>query len=125
MKILIVLFAFFLPTVTVTPNLAPVTKAISDGDAAGLSVYFDDSIDLTIIDKQSVVDKSQATAILREFFSKNTAKSFNTVHQGTSKGANSHYTIGGLSTSSGNFRVFLLYKSIGEKPIIQEIRIEK
>lgn len=125
MKTLIILFAFLLPVAAVAPNLAPVTKALSEGDAATLGSYLDNSVDLTLFDKQTVVDKGTATATLREFFSKNKPKSFNTVHQGTSKGADSHYTIGDLSATSGNFRVYLYYVGVGEKPVIKEIRIEK
>jgi hypothetical protein len=125
MKTLVILFAFLFPVSTVAPNLTPVTKALSEGDAATLSNYLDNSVDLTLLDKQTVVDKATATTNLREFFSKNRPKSFNTVHQGSSKGADSHYTIGDLGASNGNFRVYLYYKNVGEKPVIQEIRIEK
>ena len=47
------------------------------------------------------------------------------VHQGTSKGNASHYTIGDMQTASGNYRVYLYYKSAGDKVLIQEMRIEK
>jgi Domain of unknown function (DUF4783) len=125
MKTLVILFAFLLPVTAITPNLTPVTKALSEGDAATLSNYLDNSVDLTLLDKQTVVDKATATATLRDFFAKNKPKSFNTEHQGSSKGAGSHYTIGSLVATSGNFKVYLYYKSAGEKPVVQEIRIEK
>ncbi len=125
MKTLVILFAFLLPVSAVTPNLTPVTKALSEGDAATLSNYLDNSVDLTLLDKQTVVDRTTATTTLRDFFAKNKPKSFNTEHQGSSKGANSHYTIGSLSATSGNFKVYLYYKSAGDKPVVQEIRIEK
>ena len=125
MKTLLILFVFFLPVSALMPNLTPVTKALSEGDAATLGTYLDNSVDLTLFDKQTVVDKATATTTLRDFFSKNKPKSFNTVHQGSSKGAGSHYTIGDLSVGSGNLKVYLYYKAVGEKPVIQEIRIEK
>ena len=125
MKTLVILFAFFLPVSAPMPNLAPVTKALSEGDAATLGTYLDNSVDLTLFDKQTVVDKATATTTLRDFFSKNKPKSFNIVHQGSSKGAGSHYTIGDLSVASGNLKVYLYYKAAGDKPVIQEIRIEK
>jgi Domain of unknown function (DUF4783) len=126
MKFLLVFFTFLLPaSQQITPNLAPVTKAISEGDAATLSNYLADAVDLTLMDKQQVYDKAQATNLLRDFFSKNKPRSFNTVHQGSAKGAASHYTIGDLSATSGSFRVYLYYKSSGERPVIEEIRIEK
>jgi hypothetical protein len=125
MKTLVILFAFLLPASASMPNLAPVTKALSEGDAATLSNYLDNTVDLTLLDKQTVVDRAAATTILRDFFAKNKPKTFNTEHQGSSKGAGSHYTIGSLNATSGNFKVYLYYKSAGEKPLVQEIRIEK
>jgi hypothetical protein len=125
MKTLVILFAFLLPASASMPNLAPVTKALSEGDAATLSNYLDNTVDLTLLDKQTVVDRASATTILRDFFAKNKPKTFNTEHQGSSKGAGSHYTIGSLNATSGNFKVYLYYKSAGEKPLVQEIRIEK
>jgi hypothetical protein len=125
MKILFVLLTFLLPVQTIAPNLAPVTKALSEGDATTLSNYLDDSIELTVLSTQNVYDKAQATNILRDFFSKNKPKAFAAVHQGSSKGSTSHYTIGDLNSGAGTFRVYLYYKSAGDKPIIQEMRIEK
>jgi hypothetical protein len=126
MKFLIVFFTMFLPaSQQITPNLAPITKAISEGDAATLSNYFDNSVDITLLDKQQVYDKAQATNLLRDFFSKSKPRAFNTVHQGSAKGASSHYIIGDLSATSGSFRVYVYYKTAGDRPLIQEIRIEK
>ena len=114
-----------MPATFLMPNMVPVTKALSEGDASTLANYHDESVDITILDKQSVQNKTQATGALRDFFGKNKPRTFNIVHQGSSKGADSHYTIGDLAANSGNFRVYLYYKSAGDKPIIQEIRIEK
>ncbi len=107
------------------PNIAAVTKALSEGDVATLSNYLDGTVELTILASQNVYNKTQATTVMNDFFAKNKPRSFNAVHQGSSKGSSSHYTIGDLSSTTGTYRVYLYYKSIGEKPVIQEIRIEK
>ena len=125
MKTLIILFALFMPVAIDQPNMANVTKALSEGDAATLSNFFDNTIELTILASQNVYNKTQATAVLSDFFAKNKPRSFNAVHQGSSKGSSSHYTIGDMSSGTGNYRVYLYYKSVGEKPVIQEIRFEK
>ena len=106
-------------------NISIITKAIGDGDAATLGNYFDASVELTVLDKQDVLDKTQATEALKNFFMKNKPRAYNMVHQGTSKGNASHYTIGDMQTASGNYRVYLYYKSVGDKVLIQEMRIEK
>ena len=125
MKTLVVLFSLFMVTSIEVPNIAPITKALSEGDAATLSNYLDNSVEITVLTAQNVYDKAQATKALGDFFAKNKPRSFNAVHQGSSKGSSSHYTIGDLASASGTYRVYLYYKSVGEKPIIQEIRIEK
>lgn len=125
MKTLIVIFSLLMPVSFVQPNIAAVTKALSEGDAATLSNYLDNTVELTILASQNVYNKAQATTVLNDFFAKNKPRSFNAVHQGSSKGSSSHYTIGDLSSTTGTYRVYLYYKSVGEKPVIQEIRIEK
>ena len=125
MKTLILLIAMMASPSLQTTNLSAVTKALSEGDATALNAFLDTSVELTLLDKQNVYDKSQATSALRDFFSRNKPRSFNPVHQGTSRGNTSHYTIGDMSTASGNYRVYLYYKSNGGGVLIQEIRIEK
>ena len=128
MKALILILSFVVPfslSSQLAENISIITKAIGDGDAATLGNYFDASVELTILDKQDVLDKSQATEALKNFFLKNKPRSYNMVHQGTSKGNASHYTIGDMQTASGNYRVYLYYKSVGDKVLIQEMRIEK
>ena len=125
MKTLIIVFSLLMPASFLQPNIAPITKALSEGDATTLGNYLDNSVELTVLASQNVYDKAQATNALRDFFAKNKPHSFNAVHQGSSKGSSSHYTIGDLASASGNYRVYLYYKSVGDKPIIQEIRIEK
>ena len=128
MKALILILSFVVPfslSSQLAENISIITKAIGDGDAATLGNYFDASVELTILDKQDVLDKSQATEALKNFFLKNKPRSYNMVHQGTSKGNASHYTIGDLQTASSNYRVYLYYKSAGDKVLIQEMRIEK
>ena len=125
MKTLVVLFSLFMVASFEVPNIAPITKALSEGDAASLGNYLDNSVEITVLTAQNVYDKAQATKALGDFFAKNKPRSFNAVHQGSSKGSSSHYTIGDLASASGTYRVYLYYKSVGEKPVIQEIRIEK
>ncbi len=125
MKTLIVIFALLMPLAVEQPNMASVTKALSEGDTATLGNYLDNTVELTILAIQNVYSKAQATTVLTDFFAKNKPRAFNAVHQGSSKGSASHYTIGDLSSATGNYRVYLYYKSVGDKPIIQEIRIEK
>lgn len=128
MKTLILILSLVVPSSLSTPmaeNISIITKALSDGDAATLGNYFDNSVELTVLDKQDVLDKAKATEAVKGFFMKNKPRAYNMVHQGTSKGSSSHYTIGDMQTASGSFRVYLYYKSSGDRILIQEMRIEK
>ena len=125
MKTLIIIISLLMPAAVEQPNMAAISKALSEGDAATLSSYLDNSVELTILASQNVYNKTQATAVMSDFFAKNKPRAFNAVHQGSSKGSASHYTIGDLSSATGSYRVYLYYKSVGDKPVIQEIRIEK
>lgn len=116
-----------LPVIHLTsdPNLSSISKAIGEGDATALGTYFDNNIDLTILTKQDILPRTKAVEQITQFFAKNKPKSFSPVHQGSSKGNGSHYTIGDMSTTAGTFRVYLYYRASGDKAIIQEMRIEK
>jgi Domain of unknown function (DUF4783) len=126
MKTLLFLLPFWAMIASDNPNLASITKAISNGDAAAVGTYMDANIEMSLLGKQDLYNKNQAIQALNDFFGKNKPRSFNAGHAGSSKGNNSHYTTGDLTTSNGNFKVYLYYNTDGgDKVIIKEIRIEK
>ena len=125
MKTLLFLLPFWAMIARDNPNLASITKAMSNGDATAVGTYMDANIEMSLLGKQDFYNKSQAIQVLNDFFGKNKPRSFNTGHAGSSKGNNSHYTTGDLTTSGGNFRVYLYYNTDGDKVILKEIRIEK
>jgi len=110
----------------VTPdNLSSISKAISNGDATTLSKYFDDKVEVSILDDENLYDKGQAKQALDAFFTKNKPQSYNQVHDGTSKGAGSKYTIGDLKANGNLYRVYVYMKVSGRDYTIQEISISK
>ena len=100
-----------------------VTNAIRKGSASELAVYFNSSIDLTVPDKEGSFSKAQAEQIVKDFFTKNTPKSFEIKHQGKSADG-SNYAIGTLVTNTGNFRTNFLIKSIANKSYIQQLQFD-
>ncbi len=108
-----------------TPNLIAINKSLNEGDAITLSNFFDNSIEISIQDKEDMFDKAEAVKTMQAFFTKNKPKSYSQVHQGTSKNNNGQYTIGSLQTTGGSYRVYLYLKIVGDKYIIQEMRIDK
>jgi hypothetical protein len=77
------------------------------------------------MDKEDIYTKDKATKILELFFSQNKPKSFKEVHKGTSRGNDSQYCIGNLSTSTKTFRVYNYMKSTGGKVAIKELRFDE
>ena len=92
------------------------------GDAKVVASHFNESIELTILDRESVCSQAQGEQILKDFFSRNKPSDFQISHKG---GESSVYAIGKLLTSNGNFRVYFLLKPKGDKPLIVQLRIDK
>ncbi len=114
---------FALSSFTIPASLTDVVNAIKSGNAASVSKYFDNTVEITINSKSTNYSKGQAEVVLRDFFANNTVKSFSVLHQGESGG--SEFCIGTLSTSNGSYRTTLNLKQKGEKQTLQEIKFEK
>lgn len=106
-------------------NLNAITKAISEGNAEALGQYFDQSVEVSVLDNEDVYAKAQAIKVVKDFFAQNKPKSFSQVHQGTSKGNDSQYCIGNLVTATGTFRVYIYLKVSGNNYTIQELRFDE
>ena len=105
--------------------LTDIGNAIRSGDAHSVARYFSSTVDLTILQQEEVYSKAQAEQVLREFFSKNTPRSFNLIHKGVSK-EGAKYAIGTLVTAQGTqFRTYFFVKQSGSGELIQELRFEK
>lgn len=100
-----------------------VTSAIKSGNAKELSALFDNNIEITILDKEQTYSKAQAEQVVKDFFAKNSPKSFELVHKGSSN-EGSKYGIGTLITASRTYRVYFLIKQKTPNAIVQELRFE-
>ncbi len=113
-------FAFILVDEVIVDE---VIKAIKNGDAAEISKYFDNTVEITLPDKSNSYSKSQAELVLRDFFNTNVVKDFEVLHKGDNAG--SQFCIGTLQTKNGIFRTTIFLKQKGEKQVLQELRFEK
>ena len=124
MKTLLFLFLLFtsenLFFQDVSEDLA---NAIRTSNTKEISKYFNDKIDLKVVDKEDVYSKAQAEIIIKDFFDKHAVKSFNLAHKSATSNGPS-YAIGTLETANGNFRTYFLFKTIGEKTTVTQFRIE-
>jgi len=100
-------------------------NSIRAGDSKSISRYFGSTVDLTIISQEEVYSKVQAEQILRDFFSKNTPKTFTIIHKGESK-EGARYAIGSMVTTQGEtFRTYFYIKQQNGNSILQELRLMK
>ncbi len=123
-KTIIPAFIFCLISLVGTAQVPEeVIVSLKTGNASTLSSYFNDNIELVVLDKDDVYSKDQARQIVSSFFSANSPQRFSIIHQGGKEGA--RYAIGNLSTKTGVFRVYFLLKEKGAKAYIHQLRIEK
>ncbi|MEN0048448.1 MAG: DUF4783 domain-containing protein [Bacteroidota bacterium] len=124
MRFTFLLFLLPLLAFKADQDLTQITQAISIGSATTLGQYFDDNVEIALLNEEDVYNKSQAVQKLETFFEKNQPKAFSQVHEGSSKGNASKYCIGNLKTNSEDFRVYMFIDISADQYKIQELRIE-
>jgi hypothetical protein len=102
-----------------------VAAGLQRGDASVVARYFGDLVDVTISKKQNNYSPAQAEMVLRDWLGKNAPSKYEPEHSGTSSGNTVHFHIGQLTTTTGKFRVYLLFKTRNGDQRLSEIRLEK
>jgi len=100
-----------------------IIQSFKTGDSKTLSGYFNENVEMVVLENDNVYSKAQAQQIVNKFFNNNSPESFNVIHQGGKEGA--QYVIGNLGTNKGSFRVYFLLKKNGGKDYIHQLRIEE
>ena len=96
------------------------------GNSKLLSGYFNQNVELMVLDSENVYSKAQAEQIVSNFFSNFAPvkeNAFQIIHNSGKEGARS--VIGTLKTTKGSFRVYFLLKKNGTKEYIHQLRIDK
>ncbi len=87
-------------------------SAFAKGNVEVIATYLDtEEIDLTILAVEDVFDKAAAKKQLMAFFKRYPAVSFESMHEGQSKGTKAQYLIGTLRTESRVFKVNIALKN--------------
>lgn len=102
-----------------------ISTAIRSGEATSLNQYYASAVDVTILNFQDFLDKSSASKKVNDFFNGKKVMGYKVNHEGKSKGKDSVYTIGTLSTDQGDFQMYMFISSKAGKYFIEEIKIEK
>lgn len=97
--------------------------SLKSGNAKVLSDYFNQNVELVVLENDNVYSKAQAQQIVNNFFASYQPEGFAVIHNGGKEGAK--YVIGNLSTNKGKFRVYFLLKQNQGNDYIHQLRIEK
>jgi hypothetical protein len=117
-----ILTFFILVSYTLLGPMDEVVSAMKNGNAALLSKYFDQTVEVSLPDRSDAYSKTQAEVVLRDFFQTKGVRDFRNDHRSDNRG--SEFCIGTLITRNGSYRVTLHMKMKSERQLLQEIRIE-
>ncbi|MFM7767710.1 MAG: DUF4783 domain-containing protein [Bacteroidota bacterium] len=124
-KLLVFPLLFIVSTGFVLDIFGDIANAIRSGEAKAITRFCGNTINLTIINQEDQYSKAQAEQVLRDFFLKNTPRSFNIIHKGVSK-EGAKFAIGTMNTAQGgSFRVYFYVRMTTAGESLQEIRFEK
>lgn len=110
-----------------TPADVPYSEleaAFASGNAAAISAMGKEKMLISISDKEAAYSQSQATLVLKDFFSKKPATSFKFNFKGK-ESADGTFAIGIYTSKTENFRVTIHFKKIGADFKIERLTIEK
>lgn len=96
-----------------------VSLALKKGNAVELVKLFSDKLSIKVLAQEDLMSKSQAQAIIADFFSKNKVKNYITGHTSIVNG-DQQFITGTIDTNSGKYRVSILIRS----NLISGFRIE-
>ncbi len=106
-------------------SVEDIGTALRSGSSRELIKFCVDRIEIEINGEKSTYSKTQAEAVFKDFFSKNIARGFQYVHQGSSPSKGLKYAIGSYSVDGGSFRVYMLLKSNNNAFLIDTISFTK
>ena len=116
--------SFLLAAAHAQSVLEDVVNAVRNSNTATLEKYYDNIVPITINNTQSAYSRTQASLVLKDFFSKNVPKDVTILNSGSAT-ANSQFAIGTLTTNTGTFNLYILLKSKDNIFLLQEIRLNK
>ncbi len=96
-----------------------VNNALKQGNASELVKIFSDKVSIKVLDQEDLLSKSQAQALIEDFFSKHKVKNYQTSHTSIVNG-DQQFITGSLDTSNGKFRISILVRG----NVISQFRIE-
>jgi hypothetical protein len=106
-------------------NVKDLGTYLKQGDAKGLSKFFDSKIVITRGDETQTHSKNQSIYVLQRFFSNVEPNNFIQISHGGPDATKPIYINGNLYTSRGIYKLHLVFKEKKGKHIIILIQIDK
>lgn len=101
-----------------------IMQAMKNGQTSGITKYFSNSVELTLLENEGIYSKQQSEQMLKNFFAQHPPKSVNVQHKGSSaQGA--QYAIIIYEATNGKFRTYIFMKDNGNGLQVNEFRIER
>lgn len=98
-------------------------SAIENGNSKKLASYFNQNIDLLVIDKSGVYNKGQAGILIKDFFKVNRPNSFEVIQQ--TEQINSSFAICTMENENEEkFSIYILVQKFGGKYVITKLKIK-
>lgn len=101
----------------------PISKYLSQGNDEALAAWFDDTLEISVLDSGCDASKAQAKQIIKSFFEAFTPRQFNIVH--TAGNAKSKYAVGNLVAGGEQFRVTIFVSCKNDSYKIQQFKVER
>ncbi|MBR5982505.1 MAG: DUF4783 domain-containing protein [Bacteroidales bacterium] len=123
-RLILIAFAMLITSLAFSAIPPKVFDAMKVGNSTELAKYFNNSVEVAILETEAVYSRQQAEQVVKNFFDKNSPKNFTLLHQGGKSEA--QYAIGTLEIIGGKkFRVYFLVKEQSGTPLIHQLRIEE
>lgn len=100
-----------------------IEKAFEANDAKAISVMGKSKVLINILGKEGVYSQSQASLVLKDFFTRKPGSSFDFFFKGQ-ESSDGTFAIGNYKSDSGAFRVTIHFKKIDAKFRIESLTIE-
>lgn len=120
MKALVILFiSLFSFSFTLRDITDDVANALKQGNASELVKHFAEKVSIKVLNQEDLLSKSQAQALIEDFFNKHKVKSYQTSHTSIVNG-DQQFITGALDTYTGKYRISILVRG----SVISQFRIE-
>ena len=112
------------PALAQEDDINQIVRIVKSGNAKELVKRFAQNVELNIDGEDANYSRSQAEAVLKDFFDKNPPTAFAVSHRGESKGG-LPYAIGELKSRSVTFRVWIRLAKASNGYVVSEMSFIK